>query len=102
MFRNRAGRLPVITKEIKMDIYYGTKKILAQPMTRGEYNTYRKWEIPANENPADQGYLVEYTDGGKANVEGHDGYVSWSPKDVFDAAYKANGTMNFGHALIAL
>jgi hypothetical protein len=85
-----------------MKEYYGTKRLKAKPMTRGEYNKYRGWEIPKDEDGSDKGYLVEYRDGGKANMEGHEGYVSWSPKDVFDAAYKATGTMNFGHALIAL
>ena len=39
-------------------------------------------------NGDDEGYLVEYTDGGKANTPQYDGYVSWSPKDVFERAYK--------------
>ncbi len=27
--------------------------VKATPMTRGDYNKHRGWEIPANENPAD-------------------------------------------------
>ncbi len=69
-------------------IYEGTKRLHAQPMTRGEYNAYRGWENPADENPADDGYLVEYQDGGKANDPRHAGYISWSPKDVFERSYK--------------
>lgn len=46
-----------------MKQYIGTKIIKAKPMTRGEYNKLREWEIPENENPADEGYLVEYSDG---------------------------------------
>ena len=38
-------------------------------MTRGEYNHYRNWDIPENEDPSEQGYLVEYVDGGKPNDE---------------------------------
>lgn len=68
--------------------YEGTKRLHAQPMTRGEYNAYRGWENPADENPADDGYLVEYQDGGKANDPRHAGYISWSPKDVFERSYK--------------
>ena len=60
-----------------MKKYIGTKLIEAEPMTRGEYNEYRGWTIPADENPADEGYLVRYSDS----------YVSWSPKEVFDKAY---------------
>lgn len=67
--------------------YTGTKTVLARPMTRGDYNAYRGWEVPADENPADEGYLVEYTDGGKSNHPAHAGYISWSPADVFTRAY---------------
>ena len=68
--------------------YEGTKRVHAHPMNRGEYNAYRGWEVPADENPADDGYLVEYLDGGKSNHPGHAGYISWSPKDVFERSYK--------------
>lgn len=70
-----------------MQKYTGTKIVLAKPMNRLEYNQYRGWEVPADENPQDEGYLVEYVDGGKSNHEKHDGYISWSPKDVFERAY---------------
>ena len=75
-----------------MKKYIGTKLIKAKPMTRGEYNKYRGWTIPENENPDDEGYLVVYVDS--------DNYESWSPKDVFERAYKAfDGGMTFGGAL---
>jgi len=45
-----------------MQKYIGTKQIEARPMTRGDYNNYRGWQIPAEENPADEGYLVRYSD----------------------------------------
>lgn len=60
-----------------MQKYIGVKRIEARPMTRGDYNTYRGWRIPADENPADEGYLVKY----------RDGYESWSPKEIFEEAY---------------
>ena len=60
-----------------MEKYIGTKMIEAEPMSRGEYNAFRGWTVPADEDPADEGYLVKYPDG----------YVSWSPKGVFEAAY---------------
>ena len=69
-------------------LYEGTKRLTAQPMTRGGYNAYRGWETPAGEDPADAGYLVEYQDGGKANDSRHAGYISWSPADVFERTYK--------------
>ena len=74
--------------------YIGTKLIKAQPMTRAEYNTYRGWALPADENGADEGYLVEYLDGGKPNVPGHAGYVSWSPKEQFETAYLPMGNVD--------
>jgi len=70
-----------------MNSYIGVKRVNAKPMTRAEYNTFRGWKLPANENGADDGYLVEYVDGGKPNTDAYQGYVSWSPKDVFDRAY---------------
>jgi hypothetical protein len=69
-------------------LYEGTKRLTAQPMTRGEYNGYRGWQVPEGEDPADAGYLVEYQDGGKANDSRHAGYISWSPADVFERTYK--------------
>lgn len=71
-----------------MQTYIGTKIIRALPMTRQEYNDYRGWQLPADENGDDEGYLVEYVDGGKANDQRHAGYISWSPKDVFERSYR--------------
>lgn len=67
--------------------YTGTKTVLARPMNRADYNTYRGWQLPANEIGSDAGYLIEYADGGKANDSRHVGYISWSPADVFDRSY---------------
>jgi hypothetical protein len=72
-----------------MQRFIGTKTILARPLTRGEYNTYRGWNPPAGEDQSVQGYLVEYTDGGAPNDPRHTGYISWSPKEQFDNAYRA-------------
>jgi hypothetical protein len=81
--------------------YYGTKRIKAEPMTRLEYNNFRNWALPPDENGDDEGYLVEYMDGGKPNVEGREGYVSWSPKEQFDNAYQPITALSFGHAILA-
>lgn len=85
-----------------MKQYIGTKLINAKPMTRGEYNDYRGWQVPDNENPEDAGYLVEYQDSPTANTPDHAGYVSWSPKDVFDRVYRQSDGMSFGLAIEAL
>ena len=75
-----------------MKKYIGTKEINALPMSRQEYNDFRGWKLPDDENGTDEGYLVEYLDGGKGNTPQYNGYVSWSPKDVFERAYKPIGT----------
>lgn len=85
-----------------MDRYIGTKVLLATPMTRGEYNTYRGWTLPANENGADEGYLVEYPDGGESNHPDHKNYVSWSPRTVFEKSYQPAAGLSFGMALDAM
>lgn len=85
-----------------MQRYIGTKLINATPMTRQAYNDFRGWQLPADENGADEGYLVEYVDGGKANTEAYDGYVSWSPDEVFEKAYRPIQGLTFGEAIEAL
>lgn len=60
-----------------MKKYIGTKVIMAEPMTMTEAQKVLGREIkPATVE--EDGYLVEYKDG----------YKSWSPKSVFDEAYK--------------
>lgn len=63
----------------------------AKPMTRGDYNKLRGWIAPANENPADEGYLVVYPDG----------YESWCPKAQFEEAGRPIDGMTFGIAIDA-
>ena len=63
-----------------MKKYIGTKEVKAQPMTAYEASQkgYRTGESGRNGN----GYEVEY----------EYGYKSWSPKDVFEKAYKVADT----------
>lgn len=82
-----------------MDQFTGTKLINAIPMNRQQYNDFRGWTLPADKDGTDEGYLVEYIDGGQANTAAYKGYVSWSPKDVFERAYKSSGNLSFGDAL---
>lgn len=84
-----------------MEKFIGTKQVQAEPMNRQEYNDYRGWELPSNENGEDKGYLVEYLDGGKPNHPGHEGYISWSPEEQFENAYQNSLIgMTFGHAIV--
>lgn len=78
----------------------GTNCIRAVGMVRWEYDTLRGRQTPADEDSLGLGYLVEYPDGGKPNVEGFDGYVSWIPKEQFENAYNGvQDDMTFGHAI---
>lgn len=60
-----------------MKQYIGTKIIKAKPMTRGDYNDYRGQQIPADEDPMDEGYLMEY----------ENGHEQWLPKEMFETDY---------------
>lgn len=75
-----------------MQTYSGNKIVNAKPMNRLDYNLLRGWTLPEDENGADDGYLVEYTDGGAPNHPDFLGYISWSPKEQFENAYLSLGT----------
>lgn len=83
--------------------YIGTKSLSAHPMTLGDYNSLRGWAMPGDQDPEQAGYLVEYApeESQVANVPGYDGYVSWSPKEIFEASYQLTTAMNFGAAFHA-
>jgi gp49 len=77
-------------EEIKLSLrtYIGTKQIKAFPMSWGDYCKLRGFEI-GEKHPNTIGYIVEYplTEDSAPNVEGFDGYVSWSPVKAFEEAY---------------
>jgi hypothetical protein len=82
--------------------FFAPAKIVnAEPMTRLEYNIFRGWTVPADEDGADEGYLIEDTNGPK-NIEQRSGYVSWVPKLAFDKAYRKTSGLTFGDAIEAL
>lgn len=85
-----------------MQRFIETKLINATPMNRQDYNDFRGWQLPSDENGADEGFLVEYVDGGNANTEQYAGYVSWSPKEVFEKSYRPFVGLTFGEAIEAL
>ena len=89
----------LLSATVGMVAAIGTKAVNAKPMTRQEYNDFRGWQLPENENSADEGYLVEYQDG-EPNTTEYKGYVSWSPKAQFDNAYQdVTKGVSFGHAI---
>jgi hypothetical protein len=71
-----------------MKQFIGTKLVNAEPMSRSDYNILRGWKLPDDEDGTDEGCLLEYVDGGTANTKAFSGYISWSPKKVFDKSYR--------------
>ena len=76
-----------------MQKYIGTKIIEAVPAIRKGGKVYEEgWPIPKSMDPAEKGYKVRYPDG----------YESWSPKGVFEEAYRPTDCMSFGLAIEAM
>lgn len=71
-----------------MKQFNAVKEVNAKPMTRQEYNDLRGWRLPADEDGSDEGYLTEDINA-PANMEGWDGYISWTPKAMFDDQFYA-------------
>lgn len=66
-----------------MKRFNALKRVNAKPMTRQEYNDFRGWSLPEEENGDDEGYLIEDING-PTNTNEFMGYVSWLPKDMFE------------------
>ena len=83
-----------------MKKYIGTKIIEAKPGTMAEAQALKdniplevQYRIFEKAGTVDKdGYIVKYPDG----------YISWSPKDVFESAYRACESMTFGLAIEAM
>ena len=76
-----------------MKTYIGTKIIEAVPAIRKGVRVYEEDQpIPKSMYPVEEGYKVRYPDG----------YESFSPKAVFEAAYRPIDSMNFGLAIEAM
>ena len=66
-----------------MKSYIGTKQVKATPAYRKGGKVYLPTDpMPRTLEPLEDGYKVVY----------EDGYESWSPKDVFEKAYKVADT----------
>lgn len=62
-----------------MKNYIGVKIVKAEPATKAEFLTSVKESRQISEgSDAEEGYIVVYPDG----------YTSWSPKEVFEKAYR--------------
>ena len=85
--------------------YIGVKILeSAELMTKAEYCKVRGWDVPSDEDPNEQVYLVEYepTENNASNHVAYSGYISMSPKDVFEEAYRPTTGMTFGLAVEAM
>ena len=60
--------------------------------------------MPTDEDPTEIGRIVEYPqpEGKLGNHPKHVGYISWSPKFAFDAAYRPTKGLTFGEAIEGL
>lgn len=68
-----------------MKAYIGSKIILAQPMSRKAFCELKGTGFSGDDA---EGYLVQYA--------GKDNYQSWSPKAVFEEAYRLVSTEESG------
>ena len=75
-----------------MKKYIGVKQVEAKTITRGDYNDYRGWTVPANENPNDEGYLVKHSEN----------YVSWIAKDEFEKTYNVVGVRSLNDSALLM
>jgi hypothetical protein len=74
-------------EEIIMECYVGLKLVKAEPCTVKEYNETVRPLMYTGE--CQDGYKIEY----------EDNYISWSPKEVFEKAYRKTINLTFGLAL---
>jgi len=75
-----------------MNKYICRRVVDAEAMTRGDYNQYRGWQLPADEDGSDAGYLI-------APAGAAPGYVQWMPEGEFNRTHSLLKGMNFSDAL---
>ena len=75
--------LPTCDPSSHAQIYIGTKQVKAFPMCIKDAESYLNRNLPSlKEEYSGKGYIVIY----------EDGFKSWSPKEVFDKAYRPSQT----------
>lgn len=62
-----------------MKSYIGVLQLQAEFMLLGDYNNYRGWEMPENEDPNTKGFLVKFSDGRR----------TWWPEYVLESFFMA-------------
>jgi hypothetical protein len=74
-----------------MEKFIGTRIVEAKEMTRLQYNNFRGWLLPEDENGDDDGYMIR--DLSSSNV-------SWLDSEEFSKVYKSQtNNMTFGLAI---
>lgn len=76
MYKKEINPATGITKS-NMKAYIGTKTLAAKPMTLGMFNDIKHRPSDVKDD-SKEGYFIQYPDG----------YESWSPKAVFEDAYR--------------
>ena len=84
-----------------MKQYIGTKIIKAEPANRFWFENGETLVVPDSEDAPNRVREATAGEKGYKVVYPPDGYESWSPKDVFEAAYRATDGMSFGLAIEA-
>lgn len=67
--------------------YIITETLEGTPMTLGNYNKIKGWQIPADEDPDAEGYFVTYPNS----------TTSWRAKDVFEKSCASLQGKSFGN-----
>ena len=73
-----------MSEPLRLDRVTVHARISAEPTSRGDYCLSRGWDMPADENPLDEGYKVSYHDA--------DGYTTWLPAHVAERAFRIGGS----------
>ena len=84
-----------------MKQYSGTKIIHAEPARRYWFENGEKLVVPDSEEKPERIKQAAACESGYKVVYSPDGYESWSPKDVFEEAYRETTGMPFGLAIEA-
>lgn len=75
-----------------MEKFIGIRVVDAKPMSRLEYNDYRRWILPTDEDGSDEGFLTD---------DGY-GHIQWIPAETFIRDFQPMTGMSFGHAIEAM
>lgn len=72
-----------------MQTYVCHKTVKAKPMSKGAYLALQNWPPVPGSDLNEAGYLVEYepAEDNPPNHPSYQGYISWSPKGVFERGY---------------